>query len=82
MSVTGAILGLGFGRLTIDSWGLPTTITVLAGLALAAIPLMLMLPETKGVVLHHDPAPTAPTQGAVQVVASGDPADPEPVTPG
>ena len=84
MSVTGAILGLGFGRLTIDSWGLPTTITVLAGLALASIPLMLMLPETKGVVLHHDPVPTAPAQGTVQVVAADvdAPADPEPRPPG
>ncbi|MBT8202446.1 MAG: MFS transporter [Acidimicrobiia bacterium] len=54
MSVTGAIIGLGFGRLTIDSWGLPTTITVLAVVAAAAIPLILLLPETRGAVLHHE----------------------------
>jgi len=72
MSVTGAILGLGLGRLTIDSWGLPNTITLLAALALAAIPLILMLPETRGVVLHQDPAPAAANQAAVQVVAPED----------
>lgn len=68
MSVTGAIVGLGFGRLTIDSWGLPTTITVLAAVAIASIPLILMLPETKGMVLHHESAPAARGDGAVQVV--------------
>ena len=71
MSVTGAILGLAFGRLTIDSWGLPTTITVLAGVAAASIPLILTLPETKGVVLHHDTPGGSPAQGAVQVVQPG-----------
>lgn len=68
MSVTGAIVGLGFGRLTIDSWGLPTTITVLAAVAIASIPLILMLPETKGMVLHQESAPAARGDGAVQVV--------------
>lgn len=68
MSVTGAIAGLGFGRLTIDSWGLPTTITVLAALAIASIPLILMLPETKGMVLHQEPASGVRADGAVQVV--------------
>lgn len=67
MSVTGAILGLGFGRLTIDSWGLPNTITVLAGVAAAAIPLILTLPETKGVVLHQEGTPVASGAG-VQLV--------------
>ncbi|NNF89129.1 MAG: MFS transporter [Acidimicrobiia bacterium] len=79
MSVTGAILGLAFGSWRIDSWGLPTTVTVLAGLALASIPLMLMLPETKGVVLHHDATPTAPPQGAVQVVQTDEAAQTDPV---
>ncbi len=59
MSVTGAILGLAFGSQTIDRWGLPTSITVLAGAAVAAIPLILMLPETKGVVLHQTGGATA-----------------------
>lgn len=68
MSVTGAILGLAFGRLTIDSWGLPTTITVLAAVALAAIPLVLLLPETKGVVLHTGSPTAPPVTGSVQVV--------------
>jgi hypothetical protein len=68
MSVTGAILGLGFGRLTIDSWGLPTTITVLAAVAAAAIPLILLLPETRGAILHQDGAPVAAPAG-VQVVS-------------
>lgn len=54
MSVTGAILGLAFGSLAIDRWGLPTAVTVLAGVAIVAIPLILMLPETKGAMLHED----------------------------
>ena len=77
MSVTGAILGLALGSQTIDRWGLPTTITVLAGFALAAIPLILMLPETKGVILHQEAITAAPTQEAVQVVSA-----PEPPPPG
>ncbi len=68
MSVTGAILGLGLGSLTIDSWGLPKTVTVLAAIAAGSIPLILTLPETKGVVLHHETPATAPAQAAVQVV--------------
>jgi len=68
MSVTGAILGLAFGSQTIDTWGLPTTITILSGAALAAIPLILMLPETKGAVLHHEAITATPTRGGVQVV--------------
>ena len=67
MSVTGAILGLGFGRITIDSWGLPATITVLAGVAAAAIPLILTLPETRGAVLHQEGSPVASAAG-IQVV--------------
>lgn len=72
MSVTGAILGLAFGSQTIDRWGLPTTITILAGAALAAIPLILMLPETKGVVLHHEAITNSAAQGGVQVVPPGE----------
>ncbi len=67
MSVTGAILGLAIGSQTIDRWGLPTTITLLAGAAVAAIPLILTLPETKGVVLHQETANASAT-GGVQVV--------------
>jgi MFS family permease len=69
MGVTGAILGLAFGSQTIDRWGLPTTITVLAGLAVAVIPLILMLPETKGVILHHEAITSASVGGAAQVVS-------------
>jgi len=68
ISVTGAILSLAIGGYTIDRWGLPTTVTVLAVMAAAAAPLILMLPETKGRVLHHEPAVAAPAQAAIQVV--------------
>jgi MFS family permease len=70
MSVTGAILGLALGSQTIDRWGLPTTVTVLAGLAVAAIPLILLLPETKGVILYQEAITAAPPQDAVQVVSA------------
>ena len=66
MSVTGAIMGLAFGRITIDSWGLPTTVTVLAAVTVASIPLILTLPETRGLVLHQDSP--EPGRGGVQVV--------------
>lgn len=73
MSVTGAIIGLGFGRLTIDSWGLPTTITVLAAVAAAAIPLILLLPETRGAVLHQEgPRNQSPASDGVQVFGPSD----------
>lgn len=68
MSVTGAILGLAVGGYTIDEWGLPTTVTVLAAIAAVAAPLILTLPETKGRVLHSEPAGGGPNQAAVQVV--------------
>lgn len=67
-SVTGAILGLALGSQTIDRWGLPTTITVLGGVAIVAIPLILILPETKGSVLVQDRPSSMPAQAAPQVL--------------
>jgi len=77
MSVTGAIVGLAVGSQTIDRWGLPATITVLAGLAVAAIPLILMLPETKGMVLHHEASTAASMQESVQVVTAPETSPPD-----
>jgi hypothetical protein len=71
MSVTGAIIGLAVGNRTIDDWGLPTTVTVLGAVAIAAVPLIMMLPETKGAILHHDGRSPATREG-VQVVTPGD----------
>lgn len=71
MSVTGAIIGLAIGNRTIDDWGLPTTVTVLGAVAVAAVPLIMMLPETKGAVLHQD-GRSPVSRDAVQVVAPGE----------
>ncbi len=67
-SVTGAILGLAMGSQTIERWGLPTTVTILGVGAVVAIPLILMLPETKGSVLVQDRASAMPAQAAPQVL--------------
>jgi hypothetical protein len=67
-SVTGAILGLAMGSQTIELWGLPTTVTILGVGAVVAIPLILMLPETKGSVLVQDRASAMPAQATPQVL--------------
>ena len=67
-SVTGAILGLAIGSQTINRWGLPTTITILGAAAMIAIPLILMLPETKGSVLVQDQPSSMPAQSTPQIL--------------
>jgi MFS family permease len=80
VSVTGAITGLAFGKWAIDTWGLPTTVTVLGAIAVLAVPLVLTLPETRGISLV--PAATTARNTTVRVSPAAPGSEPSaPTTP-
>ncbi|HAX81712.1 MAG TPA: hypothetical protein DCY40_03990 [Actinobacteria bacterium] len=60
-SILGGIAGFAAGRFVVDAWGIPLTVAALGLVVLAAVALIIPLPETRGLVLAPEDPGQAPT---------------------